>query len=180
MAIFVSCIILHVVIKIYKWFYGTRVHISGTIMSNSHSWKISNNIFSNALGGGGKNAKWWIDYRVQWMRCLLKRLRPTWHHAKVFAKPNLKTFCRAQKCPELTNEAGWRLLILLKINLNDHLWAWARDKKNIRAGSSELIFTRPQAPKQGWFCNEKNSSLSDVKKTLVAQIYFITRCDSLS
>ena len=52
MAIFVSCIILHVVIKIYKWFYGTRVHISGTIMSNSHSWKISNNIFSNALGGG--------------------------------------------------------------------------------------------------------------------------------
>ena len=30
-----------------------------------------------------QNAEWGIDYKVQWMRCLLKRPRPTWHHRKL-------------------------------------------------------------------------------------------------
>ena len=79
-----------------------------------------------------QNAEWGIDYKVQWMRCLLKRPRPTWHHRKLlpnstfappqqnFAKPNLKVFA-----PQPKSVRNWLMRWLVTLDLSQDRSQWS-------------------------------------------------------
>ena len=79
-----------------------------------------------------QNAEWGIDYKVQWMRCLLKRPRPTWHHRKLlpnlifappqqnFAKPNLKLFASQPK-----SVRNWLMRWLVTFDLSQDRSQWS-------------------------------------------------------